>query len=115
MQMNNFLLAVQISLIGIGLVFASILALWAIMAVIVRLTQDQPKKLIPAPELEPVLGSKPNEIKKRRAAAAAVALALAEINAASKPDSDRQKPADAVSPWQTVMRTRMLNKRGTPR
>lgn len=109
-MVENFWIAVQISLVGMGLVFGAILLLWGLMALLVRLTTEKGEELGAAP-----LPSSADEMGlKRQAAAAAVAAALA---ADSGPEANEfpLPPTALVSPWQGVMRTRMLNKRGQVR
>jgi Na+-transporting methylmalonyl-CoA/oxaloacetate decarboxylase gamma subunit len=96
-------LSLQITLIGMSLVFGAILILWLLMALLTRLTK-------PSQVAE---GLSETEMKKR-AAAAAVATALASQKTAEP--HEFPLPATAlVSAWQAVMRTKMLNKRGSPR
>jgi Na+-transporting methylmalonyl-CoA/oxaloacetate decarboxylase gamma subunit len=104
---NPLSLALQITVVGMGLVFGAILLLWAVMAVLMRLTQER------APveaEAEP-----PADLDiKQRAALAALAVALAR-EASAELHEFPLPPTAQVSAWQTVMRTKMLNKRGSVR
>ncbi len=107
---ENLIIALQITLVGMGLVFAAILLLWGIMALLVRLTArsveaEAEQKRATLTELE----------RKQRAAAAAVAVALAQVAEASEPHEFPLPPTALVSAWQAVMRTRILNKRGPTR
>ena len=52
---------------------------------------------------------------RRRAAALAVAIALAQQSDSTEPHEFPLPPTAIVSAWQAVMRTRMLNKRGPTR
>ncbi len=102
-----------ITAIGMGLVFAVIIFLWGLMALLVRLTSkkaDLPEET-PAPEKtdEPLVPQMQLVERQRRAAAAAaaVAMALAARSAAGSPSI----PADlsgGLSPWQSVNRSRQL-------
>lgn len=102
--------ALWITLIGMGLVFLSILMLWGLMALLVRLTAEKP------PEIgaeEPEAGTESVAIpsgsllldQKRRAAAVAVAFALAREKSASS----NGQPAVSVSPWQAVNRANQIS------
>lgn len=110
--MTELSVSLQITLIGMGLVFAALIALWGLMEAVVRLGGAD------APEAEeeaaaPVVSINGEEsARKRRAALAAVALALHEStqhNALPLPE------IPLVSAWQAVMRTNILHKRGNSR
>lgn len=96
-----------ITLLGMGLVFAAILLLWAVMAVLVKLAPERPQALD--------LDEKPELERQRQAAAAAVAVALAKQKESQEPQLFPEPPTALVSAWQAVMRTKMLNKRGPTR
>ena len=91
-----------------GLVFAAIILLWGVMVLLVKITTV----------IEPTGTSEAEEDTrelKMRAASAAVAAALA-LEEADKESSQAYEfplPQTAiVSPWQSVMRANMLNKKG---
>ena len=70
---ENMLIAFQITVIGMGLVFAAIMVLWGLMAVLVRIAPERTKE-------DSTIKSPPADDQtegKRRAAAIAVAVALA--------------------------------------
>ncbi len=98
-------LALYITLIGMGLVFSAILLLWGMMVLLVRLTQEKT-----AP---PVSGETPDDAK-LRAAAAAVSIALARQQN-SQAHEFPLPPTAIVSPWQSVLRSNILHKRGRVR
>lgn len=106
-------LSLQITLVGMGLVFAALILLWGFMELLVRLAVDRPPRKaenLPAEEGPiPSADAKAAEDRKR-AALIAVALALAER------DQEVREfpipPTAIVSAWQAVNRTNMLNKRG---
>ena len=95
--------ALQITIIGMGLVFGAIILLWLVMTLLMRLTAERPSETRRALELELDL--------KHRAAASAVSLALSQ-EALDEPHEFPLPPTALVSAWQSVMRTRMLNKKG---
>lgn len=108
---ESLMTALQVSLVGMGLVFGSILALWLLMAVLVRVTagrvdggkssRRQPPETAPDPQ-------------KAQAAAIAVAVALARTQA--PPLSPFPLPPTAyVSAWQAVRRSSQLSQRGPVR
>jgi Na+-transporting methylmalonyl-CoA/oxaloacetate decarboxylase gamma subunit len=104
-QFSNALL---ITLIGMGLVFSVILLIWGLMALLVRLVRDPIKEKLDTGEqsLEEEL--------KRRAAVAAVTVALAR-ESSFEPHEFPLPPTALVSAWQAVMRSRILHRRGPVR
>lgn len=113
---TNIILALEITAIGMGLVFAAILLLWGVMAALVRLAVD-PAEGPEEAEAEPPAPAEaaPAVDRKRMAAAIAVAYALAQQSNAKEPHEFPLPPTALVSAWQAVMRTRILNKRGSTR
>ena len=103
--------ALQITLVGMGLVFAAILVLWGLMAILVRVASDRQTK----DDLAKTAPAFDKAEKKRLAAAIAVAVALAQHADSSELHEFPLPPTAIVSAWQAVMRTRMLNKRGPTR
>lgn len=101
-------LALQITLIGMSLVFGAILLFWGLMTVLVRAAADRAER--------PALAER--ELK-RRAAVAAVALALAEAEAHPVDLSEAHvpplPPAALVSAWQVALRANQLSQRGPVR
>ncbi len=110
--MNPLSLSLQITLIGMGLVFASLIVLWGMMELLVRLTPEVQAAEDSAGEPAVILGAD-ESARKQQAAAIAVALALAEEE--SGPREFPLPPTAMVSAWQAVMRTDMLKKRGQVR
>jgi hypothetical protein len=101
-------LALQISLIGMSLVFAAIVLLWAGMALLVRVAPEREMPVIPPAASPEVLAGQ--GARRRRAAAAAVAVLLAQ--AAEVPPLP---PTAIVSAWQAVTRANQLRQRGPTR
>jgi len=113
--MNNMVLALEITALGMGLVFAAIIVLWGMMSLLTAITAD---KDISAPYTATVLVKaeslpvKTDDIK-ARVAAVAVAIALAEQQA-SHAHSFSEPPTAMVSAWQIGMRTRQMYQKGVP-
>lgn len=112
-MLTNLSLAAQITLVGMGLVFAALILLWVVMDVLVRLARDRaPNGPAQAGESEPAPPEPaPRRELRRRAAAIAVAVALArqaEVQARAFPVAQ----PDAVTAWQAVTRARQLSQRG---
>lgn len=120
--MSSLSIALQITALGMGLVFAAILLLWWMMALLTNLTTEKVKEgdvnppLIPDPSLRSAAqsstGRGENELR-AEAAAIAVAMALAEQQTAhAHPLS--LPPTAIISAWQLGMRTRQMYQKGTP-
>lgn len=111
---GNLINALWITLIGMGLVFIAILALWGMMALIVRLTAEREgaeeaaesaaEEAEPAPETADL-------DRKRRAAAAAVAVAVAMQAQRPAEALKAAGPAGTVSAWQAVHRASQISQR----
>ena len=110
-MVESLSLALQITLIGMSLVFGSIVLLWIVMSILVRLTAD------PAPATAEPSAGQAHEIDhelKQRAAAVTVAIALAH-GAETSPGAFPLPSTAFVSAWQAVMRGNQLKQRGPVR
>lgn len=112
---ESIAVALQITLAGMGLVFAMICVLWLGMGLLVRLTEERQSD-VAQPLVEPEQAAAAardahDHALRRKAAAVAVAAALASeaAAAASAPSTA------AVSPWQAVARSNQLRHRGRVR
>ena len=103
---ENLIIALQITLVGMGLVFGVIIVLWGAMALLVRLTPDRAEPAAAAPEED-------QSDLKRRAASVAVAVALA--CEATAPHEFPEPPTAIVTAWQAVQRSRYLTQRALQR
>src|ERR1044071_7123446 len=100
--MNNMVIALEITALGMGLVFAAIILLWWMMDLLTWITADKQPVSDPT-ETTPVT----NEELKAQAAAVAVAIALAEQQTSlAHPLVD--PPTAIVSAWQLGTRSRQL-------
>jgi Na+-transporting methylmalonyl-CoA/oxaloacetate decarboxylase gamma subunit len=108
---SDLIVALQITVVGMGLVFAAILLLWGLMALLVRLTPERGEEQTQEASDDRLAETE----RKRRAAAVAVAIALAQQAESREPNEFPLPPTPLVSAWQAVMRTSMLNKRGPTR
>ena len=103
---SNLILALQITAIGMGLVFAAILILWLLMILMTKLTSDTESasdlaRMDAVPETELLA----------QAAAIGVAIAVAEQQlSAAHPLAE--PPTAIVSAWQLGMRTRQMTQKG---
>ncbi len=113
--------ALWITLIGMGLVFAAILLLWGLMALLVRVAaepaeteaqeEQAPSGASPVGEADRI-AAVPSEVeRKRRAAAAAVAVTLA-LRRYRRVDGAAQ-PSGSVSAWQAVHRAGRISQGAT--
>jgi len=107
---DTLLIALQITLIGMSLVFGVIIVLWIVMSVLVRLTT---KRAQPIEEPAPAAAIDQTAVK-RRAAIAAVAVALAN-ELTPQLHEFPEPPTSIVSAWQAVQRGRYLTQRALQR
>ena len=111
--MNNMLLALEITALGMGLVFAAIILLWWMMSLLTAITAEkdvsskQNATVSDAAESVPVVAGD----FAAEAAAIAVAIALAEQQVSSAHPL-REPPTTIVSAWQLGMRTRQMYQKG---
>ena len=96
---ETLLLSIEITALGMGLVFAAIVLLWGLMSVLTALHLEKPEVALPETDL------------KARAAAAAVAVALAQQEASSTRPLP-EPPTPIISAWQLGMRTRQMYEKG---
>ncbi len=118
--MSTTIATLWITLIGMGLVFIGILALWGLMELIVKLTNryalthpEEGEGEEEASEESPVVETLPAPLTgKQQAAAAAVAVALAlEAEAEVAAPVFSQPQVGQASAWQAVMRSAQLTQR----
>lgn len=111
--MNNLLLSLEITALGMGLVFGAIILLWGMMALLTAVTaeKESPAEEEPASD-SPKVDSPPQADSKLQVALLAVAMALAEQGQTSARPLE-QPPTALVSAWQLGMRTRQMSEKGT--
>ena len=99
--------ALFISWFGMSLVFIGLLALWGMMAAVVKLTNGRKKVSVPGISLETQedAGSDPDCI--RMAAAAAVSAAMVLMNTSFSASLHREN--EGMSPWQAAHRNRQIS------
>ncbi len=107
---ENLLIALQITAIGMALVFGVIIVLWIMMSLLVRLTgrRHQTAEVTTSSE-----DAKQTALK-RRAAIAAVGVALAH-ELTPQLHEFPEPPTAIVSAWQAVQRSRNLTQSALPR
>ena len=110
--MNNMVVALQITALGMGLVFGAILLLWWMMNLLTFITADKEPasgdvESAPGIPQGPLL----DDDLKAQAAAVAVAIACAEQQASSA-HLFPEPPTTIVSAWQLGMRTRQMYQKG---
>ncbi|MBI5823570.1 MAG: hypothetical protein HZB18_06040 [Chloroflexi bacterium] len=120
--MNEFLLSLQITTLGMGLVFGAILLLWLMMVLLtlftaekdastLRQAQDGASLSVNIASDSPAIDSVPETGYKLQAAAIAVAVALAEQEISSAHPLP-EPPTAIVSAWQLGMRTSQRSQKG---
>lgn len=105
--MSNLVIALQITALGMGLVFAAIVLIWWMMALLTRLTAEK------EPGESKGNAAPLDNDEKAQAAAIGVAIAMAE-HQLSQTHPLPTPPTTIVSAWQLGMRTRQLSQKGTP-
>jgi len=104
--MTNLTLALQITAVGMGLVFGAILILWLMMILLTKITADKESASDSA---------SPDSISEAsvlaQAAAVGVAMAIAEQQLSSAHPL-AEPPTAIISAWQLGMRTRQLTQKG---
>lgn len=111
-NMNEILIqSLQITALGMGLVFGAIILLWVMMIVLTALTAEKKKHSEESSD-EPESGAGSQIETKARVAALVVALALAEQGqSTARPLS--VPPTAIVSAWQLGMRTSQRTQKGS--
>jgi Na+-transporting methylmalonyl-CoA/oxaloacetate decarboxylase gamma subunit len=110
--MNDISLALQITAIGMGLVFGAILVLWLMMTFLTALTADasSPLSAKSASDSAEADSASSNHVL-AQAAAIGVAMAMAEQKLSSAHPLPAP-PTAIVSAWQLGMRTRQMTQKG---
>ena len=111
--MTDFLLSLQITALGMGLVFGAILLLWLMMVLLTLFTADK-KPACDSPDTSSQLSttaSVPEINFKLQAVALAVAIALAE-QGQSTARALLEPPTAIVSAWQLGMRMSQRSQKG---
>ena len=103
---SNFLLGLQITGVGMGLVFGAIIVLWLMMILLTALTAEK-ESASHSSEADSVSS---NELF-AQAAAIGVAMAMAEQRLSSAHPLP-EPPTAIVSAWQLGMRTRQMSEKG---
>lgn len=119
--MTDLILSLEITALGMGLVFGAIILLWGMMALLTAVTAEKESPAEEEPALRhtqgnasdsPVVDSPPQADSKLQVALLAVAMALAEQGQTSARPLE-QPPTALVSAWQLGMRTRQMSEKGT--
>jgi Na+-transporting methylmalonyl-CoA/oxaloacetate decarboxylase gamma subunit len=107
---ENLLIALEITVIGMSLVFGVIVVLWIAMSLLVRLTAQRKEPI----EEATTSGAVDQAELKRRAAIAAVSVALAH-ELTPQLHEFPEPPTTIVTAWQAVQRSRYLTQRALQR
>ena len=119
---QDLLLALQITVIGMSLVFGSIILFWLVMVILVRVTSTgHPREgATSSPGVDRSTEgerrasglqgdeSPKSDLRKRRAAAAAIAVALARRSSVAGLPARLTSPPAQTSAWQVVQRAKSL-------
>ena len=104
----NLLIALEITALGMGLVFLAIIVLWLMMWALTAIPfKEESNETSEATPVQPIV----EDELMAQAAAVAVAIALAEQSQSSARPLP-QPPTALVSAWQLGMRTRQMYEKG---
>lgn len=99
--------ALFISWVGMGLVFVGLLALWGMMAVLVKLTNSRKAASATDESVSSIADKDSDPECKRKAASAAVAVAMALMNTSFTASPHRE--IERMSPWQAAHRSHQIS------
>lgn len=99
--------ALFISWLGMSLVFIGLIALWGMMAVVVKLTNTKKKVSVQGTSLETQDEKESDPDCIRMAAAAAVSAAMVLMNTSFSTSPHREN--EGMSPWQAAHRSRQIS------
>lgn len=109
--------ALIITVIGVGSIFIVLFVMWGLMAALVRFTAPRPTAAFsPVLDMPPEIGVATDarleqQALRRRAAVAAVAVALAMETEQARRAPFFQSAQGAISPWQATLRGNALSRR----
>ena len=119
---ETFDYALQITAIGMTLVFGAIILLWGLIALIVRFAPEAVEPVSAESAASDAASAdvdadSDSDARRRQAAAAAVAVALARQAAthARIPAQHPRRILNPISPWQAAQRATQLNQKGPRR
>jgi Na+-transporting methylmalonyl-CoA/oxaloacetate decarboxylase gamma subunit len=115
--MSNLLISLQITAIGMGLVFGAIILLWWMMSLLTGMTAEKDASTAPNVPASPkgTMSDSPQPApvmeKDHKAQAAAIAVAMA-IAGQQQAQPLSEPPTALISAWQLGMRTRQMYEKG---
>jgi len=114
--MSNIQQGLLIAAIGMGLVFAVIIFLWGLMALMMKVTsagKDRKPKTGESEKVEaPLVPEMETADGQRRAAAAAVAVGIALAEGRTH-QTGAQQQGSGMNPWEVFHRSRQLQQKNT--
>jgi sodium pump decarboxylase gamma subunit len=107
-----------IAAVGMGLVFAIIIFLWGLMALMMRVTSRENNEVAAKTQSEDMATgasqAMPSAAQSHRAIAAAVAVGLViNANQPTRGSSRRDEASEVLNPWQIVHRNRRIEHKRT--
>jgi len=111
---SQLTLSLFITLIGMGLVFASLLLLAFLMNVLVSITTRSPRVETDLPAVQHA-PDKPDGVEAGTRLAAAIAVAMALDEPSSKSSLGYRSPTSGISAWMQAHRARLHARQGKPR
>ena len=112
---SELIITLQITLVGMGLVFGAILLLWGVIALLMRISAGRSLPSVTLGETQDYAVQEMEEERERRRQAAIVAVAAALAIDKQTPHEFPLPPTAIVSAWQAVMRANHIRKRGSVR
>ena len=110
--MNELIIALQITVLGMFLIFVAMALLWTLLSLFVFILAKMQEK---DPNIEKVSAQEEDlELMRQRAVAIAVSTAIHQ-RASAGPGRFPLPPTAIVSAWQAVLRSQILSKRGVIR
>ncbi len=110
-DLSNIESALLITMIGVTLIFAVLLVMWGLMALLVRLTAPRPEPAEAHAVTPAAAHDNRADALRRQAAVAAVAVALAIEAERARSAPLLQSAPGPISPWQATLRGNALSRR----
>jgi Na+-transporting methylmalonyl-CoA/oxaloacetate decarboxylase gamma subunit len=111
----SLILTLQITLVGMGLVFGAIVLLWGVIALLMRISSGRRLPVEPLQDTQDYAAVEIAEEREQKRKAAIVAVAIVLGMDKEAPHEFPLPPTAIVSAWQAVMRANNIRKRGSVR
>jgi Na+-transporting methylmalonyl-CoA/oxaloacetate decarboxylase gamma subunit len=112
---SDLILTLQITFVGMGLVFGAIVLLWVVIAMLMRIAAGRSLPAEPMQDRPDYAAIEIEEEREQKRKAAIVAVAIALGIDKQAPHEFPLPPTAIVSAWQAVMRANNIRRRGSAR